>query len=115
MNKRPHEWYYNLKAYARYEIDGNTVLHISPGFMDSRVRVGEKITFSSHLNDSPQIHDLDLTLDRSVYIVEHVRKMKKVRTGDIEEKGGYYVTVSLDIDSMPATKRLIDGFIRKSY
>ncbi|HEY3525790.1 MAG TPA: hypothetical protein VGK47_06315 [Nitrososphaeraceae archaeon] len=95
----------NINAHSRYEIEGKTLLYISQGWMPPNLKVGERITFTSAMNDSPGIHDLNLSLDRSIMIVDTISRIKT----------GFMVEVSLDADAMPATKRVIDGFVRKNY
>lgn len=105
MAKAPYREYKQIAAYARYEIDGKTVLYVSPGWLDFRPKVGDKVTYVAAMNDSPGIHDLDILVDRSIMVVDKIEQFK----------GGHYITVSVDIDHMPTTRKQVDGFIRNNY
>lgn len=99
---------HHIRAKNRYEIDGKTVLDVYEHNIwtgeGNLPEIGEKVTFSS-INDSPGKHDIGLFIQRSIMVVDNIKAYG----------GGYYVTVSLDIDSLPVSKRSIDGFTARQY
>lgn len=96
-----------IRAKARYEVEGKTILDVYHEFIrddnGELPKVGDQITFFSAMNDSPAIHETDRYLARSIMIVDELK----------EYPAGYYVTVSLDVNSLPTTKRALDGYTRK--
>lgn len=90
-----------ISAQRRYEIDGKTVLFIPEYWMTvdnlAAIESGELITFSA-LNENDGKHARNI--GRSIMIPKKIERIH----------GGYYLTVELDLNSMPSTRRALDGY-----
>jgi hypothetical protein len=90
-----------LRAKKRYEIDGKTVLHIPDSWAtEEQMRAilnKEQVTFSADNENSGEGHGRKM--GRSI-----MRVVKHKQAPD-----GIYVTVELDIQALPVSRRELDG------